>query len=122
MIQRPPRSTLFPYTTLFRSLGEGTQELSEATTITRRISLAPDVDLLPLLGRNDDHLRTLAHELDIRLVARGHDIMLKGDERQGRKAERALVQLADLVRAGAPGRTLEVRAALRLLSDNEEAD
>src|SRR5439155_1654934 len=79
-------------------LGEGTQELSEATTITRRISLAPDIDLLPLLGRNDDHLRTLEHELDIRIVARGHDIMLKGDERQVRKAERALVQLAELAR------------------------
>src|SRR3712207_7507733 len=25
MIRRPPRSTLFPYTTLFRSPGEGTQ-------------------------------------------------------------------------------------------------
>jgi phosphate starvation-inducible PhoH-like protein len=48
--------------------------------------------------------------------------MLKGDERQVRKAERALVQLAELVRAGAPVRTLEVRAALRMLSDNEEAD
>jgi len=96
--------------------------LSEATTTTRRISLAPDVDLLPLLGRNDDHLRTLEHELDIRIVARGHDLMLKGDERQVRKAERALVQLAELVRAGAPVRTMEVRAALRMLSDNEEAD
>ena len=96
--------------------------MSEATTITRRISLAPDVELLPLLGRNDDHLRTLEHELDIRIVARGHDIMLKGDERQVRKAERALVQLADLVRAGTPVRTMEVRAALRMLSDNEEAD
>ncbi|OLB05219.1 MAG: hypothetical protein AUH14_09290 [Candidatus Rokubacteria bacterium 13_2_20CM_69_15_1] len=90
--------------------------------MTRRISLAPDVDLLPLLGRNDDHLRTLEHELDIRIVARGHDLMLKGDERQVRKAERALVQLAELVRAGAPVRTMEVRAALRMLSDNEEAD
>jgi phosphate starvation-inducible protein PhoH and related proteins len=96
--------------------------LSEATTITRRISLAPDVDLLPLLGRNDDHLRTLEHELDIRIVARGHDLMLKGDERQVRKAERALVQLAELVRSGAPVRTMEIRAALRMLSDNEEAD
>ena len=96
--------------------------MSDATTITRRISLAPDVDLLPLLGRNDDHLRTLEHELDIRIVARGHDIMLKGDERQVRKAERALVQLADLVRAGTPVRSMEVRAALRMLSDNEEAD
>src|SRR5207245_6529822 len=99
-------------------LGEGTQELSEATTITRRISLAPDVDLLPLLGRNDDHLRTLEHELDIRIVARGHDIMLKGDERQVRKAERGLVQLADLVRAGTPGPPLEGRGARRTPSDN----
>jgi phosphate starvation-inducible PhoH-like protein len=96
--------------------------LSEATTITRRISLAPDVDLLPLLGRNDDHLRTLEAELDVRIVARGHDVMLKGDERQVRKAERALTQLAELVRSGAPVRSVEVRAALRMLSDDEEAD
>src|SRR3712207_7970266 len=27
MIRRPPRSTLFPYTTLFRSLEEGREEL-----------------------------------------------------------------------------------------------
>src|SRR2546427_8555356 len=27
MIRRPPRSTLFPYTTLFRSLGEWSQSL-----------------------------------------------------------------------------------------------
>jgi len=76
--------------------------LSETAAITRRISLASDVDLLPLLGRNDDHLKTLESELDIRIVARGHDIMLKGDERQVKKAERALVQLAELVRAGTP--------------------
>src|SRR3989442_2050260 len=36
MIRRPPRSTLFPYTTLFRSLGQ-----AEA--------LAADVELRPLL-------------------------------------------------------------------------
>src|SRR2546422_8605015 len=29
MIRRPPRSTLFPYTTLFRSLGQPLAELSE---------------------------------------------------------------------------------------------
>src|SRR2546422_309557 len=78
--------------------------------------------MLPLLGRNDDHLRTLETELDIRIVARGAAIMLKGAERQVRKAERALVQLAEVVRSGAPVRTMEVRAALRMLSDNEEAD
>ena len=91
--------------------------MNETASITRRISLAPDVDLLPLLGRNDDHLRTLESELDIRIVARGHDIMLKGDEQQVKKAERALVQLAELVRAGTPLRTGEVRAALDILAD-----
>jgi len=96
--------------------------LSEVSAITRRISLAPDVDLLPLLGRNDDHLRTLEAELDIRIVARGHDITLRGDERQVKKAERALVQLAEVVKSGAPLRTSEVRAALRMLSDDADAD
>jgi phosphate starvation-inducible PhoH-like protein len=96
--------------------------LSEATIVSRRISIAPDVDLLPLLGRNDDHLRTLENELDVRIVARGHDIMLKGDERQVKKAERALTQLAELVRSGAPLRAVEVRAALRMLGDDEDAD
>ena len=96
--------------------------MSEATTVTRRISIAPDVDLLPLLGRNDDHLRTIESELDVRIVARGHDIMLKGDEQQVKTAERALVQLAELVRTGAPVRSTEVRAALRMLADDENVD
>jgi phosphate starvation-inducible PhoH-like protein len=96
--------------------------LSEATTVTRRITLAPDVDLLPLLGRNDDHLRTLEGALDVRIVARGHEVLLKGEERQVRKAERALTQLAELVRAGTPVRAVEVRAALRMLSEDEDAD
>src|SRR3712207_8910495 len=38
MIRRPPRSTLFPYTTLFRSRGEVYPDLVGAT------GLQPDVD------------------------------------------------------------------------------
>jgi phosphate starvation-inducible protein PhoH and related proteins len=96
--------------------------LTDATTITRRLSLAPDVDLAQLLGRNDDHLRTLESEFEVRIVARGHDVMLKGGERQVQKAERALTQLAELVRSGAPVRAMEVRAAARMVSGDEEAD
>jgi len=96
--------------------------LSEAATITRRISLAQDVDLGHLLGRNDDHLRTLESQLDIQIVARGHDVVLKGVESQVRRGEKALVQLAELVRAGAPIRNVEVRAALRMLADDESTD
>jgi phosphate starvation-inducible PhoH-like protein len=96
--------------------------LSETTVITRRLTLAPDVDLAQLLGRNDDHLRTLESQFDVRIVARGHDVMLKGDERSVQKAERALTQLAELVRGGTPVRAMEVRAAARMVSDDEAAD
>src|SRR3712207_9146863 len=34
MIRRPPRSTLFPYTTLFRSLETELKKLSDSTGIT----------------------------------------------------------------------------------------
>src|SRR2546427_8496227 len=44
MIRRPPRSTLFPYTTLFRSPGE------EAVALGRRISDTPGVELRGLMG------------------------------------------------------------------------
>ena len=96
--------------------------MSEATTITRRLSLAPDVDLGDLLGSNDGHLRTLESELDVRIVARGHDITLRGDERQVQRAERALTQLAELVRSGAPLRSGEVRAAVRMVADDAQVD
>jgi phosphate starvation-inducible protein PhoH and related proteins len=55
-------------------------------------------------------------------VVRGHEIMLRGEERPVKRAERALTQLAELVRAGAPMRGGEVRAALRMLNDDESAD
>src|SRR3712207_8897015 len=51
MRRRPPRSTLFPYTTLFRSLGEpqvaGVEDLH----------LDPDAELLDPLGAVAQHVR-----------------------------------------------------------------
>src|SRR6266487_3594347 len=48
MIRRPPRSTLFPYTTLFRSRHAGRSVLSGATTPNRKL-LAPPVASLPVI-------------------------------------------------------------------------
>src|SRR3712207_7832170 len=53
MIRRPPRSTLFPYTTLFRSveaLGQAAYPLAAAHR-----PLAPDQDELSLPPRRLDH-------------------------------------------------------------------
>src|SRR2546425_4712344 len=44
MIRRPPRSTLFPYTTLFRSLGKGQiRHNGDQSANSLCSSLAPDV-------------------------------------------------------------------------------
>src|SRR2546422_4622418 len=55
MIRRPPRSTLFPYTTLFRSLGErgrlGHQRRERAPVVG--VALDPAV----LVGRDEDRAR-----------------------------------------------------------------
>src|SRR3712207_9555564 len=66
MIRRPPRSTLFPYTTLFRSLPDAPVNEGESWLIdvdfrdgyvaklsaTRLISCAPSIHMADLISRN----------------------------------------------------------------------
>src|SRR2546429_3308876 len=44
MIRRPPRSTLFPYTTLFRSIDVGTANTLELRQVSRPAPPAPQSD------------------------------------------------------------------------------
>src|SRR2546430_4195702 len=69
MIRRPPRSTLFPYTTLFRSRPEGQQRaLADGVT-----EAAVDVDerSLPVLihairkGRSEEHTSELQSQSNL---------------------------------------------------------
>src|SRR5256885_4232474 len=67
MIRRPPRSTLFPYTTLFRSWMRDALELLRAATTParhrRRSALSPRVKVSPrarqLLFRSEEHTSEL---------------------------------------------------------------
>src|SRR2546426_12631839 len=52
MIRRPPRSTLFPYTTLFRS---------QALRPRRRIGLSRDEIQIGERAVGDEHLRAVQH-------------------------------------------------------------
>src|SRR3712207_8852597 len=61
MIRRPPRSTLFPYTTLFRSrciAAEG-GELGQLLVHDLDHVLRGDVPLLPRLQRSEEHTSEL---------------------------------------------------------------
>src|SRR3712207_8050049 len=72
MIRRPPRSTLFPYTTLFRSAGQedrdpdvGTAVPGELHHVARHGQLA-DVELLVPEGAVKRLLRRHGHRHDVR--------------------------------------------------------
>jgi phosphate starvation-inducible PhoH-like protein len=89
---------------------------------THRITLASESDLLSLLGRNDENLRLLESELDLRVVARGVEVTLKGDARHVARGARVLEELRARVEAGLSVQAADVRAALRVLAEDETAD
>src|SRR2546422_5622109 len=64
MIRRPPRSTLFPYTTLFRSVGPGTErEIAHGCDpeVVARERHLPVVELL----RSEEHTSELQSRLHL---------------------------------------------------------
>src|SRR3712207_8860091 len=88
MIRRPPRSTLFPYTTLFRSFGYG----RTGTSGVRRRGSADwrptwaQTDRLVALGWRGQPLRGAGH--DIVEPARDLEARLGRVDRQDRKSTR----------------------------------
>src|SRR3989442_11394269 len=54
MIRRPPRSTLFPYTTLFRSAGAESPLVRDGWLPTRDVGWVDDEGYLYIAGRKDD--------------------------------------------------------------------
>src|SRR2546429_5230788 len=69
MIRRPPRSTLFPYTTLFRSQhGDSTEALKE---VQKALDVCPDLTVArvdrarALIKRSEEHTSELQSRLHL---------------------------------------------------------
>jgi phosphate starvation-inducible PhoH-like protein len=93
-----------------------------AEPVVQRITLADDTDVGALLGRNDETLRLLEGQLDLRIAARGGEVTLRGPERQVAQAVRVLEELRLRLSSGLPVHAADVRAALRMLAEDEGAD
>ncbi len=96
--------------------------MTEATGVTRRIVLPPDLNHLALLGRQDEHLRALEAQHDVRITVRGHDVTLRGEERQVVEAERVLRELVAMLRERPSLGAADIRSALRIASNEPGAD
>src|SRR5260370_29757067 len=71
MIRRPPRSTLFPYTTLFRSVEGGLLDLSPAVAgVVQQLSVKE--------GRSEEHTSELQSHLNLvcRLLLEKKNVIL----------------------------------------------
>src|SRR2546422_11525560 len=71
MIRRPPRSTLFPYTTLFRSLEFRLRDAADFLDHLRRIAAVVPLEVL------EDGLRVLQREVTLG-VALAFELVLPG--------------------------------------------
>ncbi|HSE05794.1 MAG TPA: PhoH family protein [Methylomirabilota bacterium] len=96
--------------------------MTEATGVTRRVVLPPDLNHLALLGRHDEHLRRLEAQYDVRITARGHDLTLRGEERQVVEAERVLSELVAMLRERPSLGAADIRSALRIASHESGTD
>src|SRR2546421_7859611 len=66
MIRRPPRSTLFPYTTLFRSLVEGEVLFSSESFVTiRSAGPATTIPAASVDSRSEEHTSELQSRSDL---------------------------------------------------------
>src|SRR2546425_3275706 len=101
MIRRPPRSTLFPYTTLFRSVVEVLAELATGHRVLE----------VPIRGGNyarvDIDQRVSPHASEAKVLEHVEELGLKGERQLGDlvQVDRALVGILELpqlppVRAG----------------------
>src|SRR2546428_1188511 len=96
MIRRPPRSTLFPYTTLFRSAG-GNLLLEAAHRPTDRATCALSIRSAVVAvraGRSEEHTSELQSRSD--LVCR----LLLEKKKQTDEAARPILQIPDAASQG----------------------
>ena len=77
-----------------------------------RISVV-DVDLLALLGRNDQNLSLIETQYGVSLVLRGDDLTLNGDDAAVRRANTSLTHLVDRLRRDPDLSQEEIRDLIR---------
>src|SRR5258708_32692001 len=87
MIRRPPRSTLFPYTTLFRSryFGHLSREVDEEELVELGVGIADRIEIRERKGV-EYGLARFGNELDLFFDA-GFDLLRRGRDIESRSEE-----------------------------------
>src|SRR5258708_14855266 len=98
MIRRPPRSTLFPYTTLFRSHHVAPAHRRRLQDV-HQLEIASQVELVDVLKRSEEHTSEL--QSPDHLVCR---LLLEKKNTSSSDADTRLVPRCGRIDAASPGR------------------
>lgn len=86
-------------------------------TVEKCICLADNQEAIAILGRNDENLRIISESFSCRIVARGDEIAISGDEGEVDQLVRLFTELLYLYREGNKVTTHEVRYGIRMVND-----
>lgn len=75
---------------------------------------------LALFGVHDENLKSLEKSLDVRIVSRGDELLVEGDDAQVEKLDSIVAQLADLAKAGRRLSAGDLRVAMRLIRQDPD--
>ena len=90
-------------------------------SVVRRVTM-PDEGIESLFGSLDENLRGLESALHVTIKTSGHDLMVEGDADEVARAERALSQLADLLRGGYRFARGDVKTAAQLIAQDPDVE
>src|SRR2546430_11223186 len=99
MIRRPPRSTLFPYTTLFRSLLGDAETAGDVLPGPARLACLLDLQQFQPFGRSEEHTSELQSQSN--LVCR---LLLEKKNMDGGMILVTIAVIGDMIPPRAAGR------------------
>lgn len=90
--------------------------------IEKRITLKDNQEALAILGPNDEYIRTVGEQFDLRISTRGDEIVIAGETLEAEKTAKIFHELLFLHRSGNQITVHDLRYAIKMVKDGQESD
>lgn len=87
-----------------------------------KIVLENDLEAKTLFGKHDENLKLVEDGFDIKIIARGEDLVVSGDQARAQNAAKLLDELLFVIRKGGAIKRLDVVYAIAAIKDRDIKD
>ena len=96
--------------------------MQEKQVTEKRVAFADSMEAVAVLGHQDEHLRIVGEQFQSRIVSRGDELTITGEEAEVESIAKLFSGLIFLYREGNPINSHDVRYALRMLREGRSGD